>query len=110
MFPQKGYIFIHDLAPCHISKITRTLLECNGIPVLKRPGNSPEIHSIENVRNIMKQEIGNQMLCLKEEMWKQVCEAWYSVAPTVLKELYNSIPSRMADPIKQREVQRILIL
>ena len=33
----------------------------------------------------MKQEIGNQMTCLKEEMRKRVCEAWYSVAPNVLE-------------------------
>ena len=33
VFPQKGYIFIHDPAPCHYSKSTRTFLECNGISV-----------------------------------------------------------------------------
>ena len=35
MFPQKGYVFMHDPAPCHNSKSTRTFLECNGIPVLE---------------------------------------------------------------------------
>ena len=33
-------------------------------------------------------------------------EAWYSVAPNVLEELYNPMPRRIADLIKQREVQR----
>ena len=42
----------------------------------------------------------------KEEMWKQVCEAWYSVAPNVLEELYNSMPRRIANSLKQREIQR----
>ena len=48
VFPQKGYIFMHDIAPCHNSKRHyRTFLECNGIPVLKWPANSPknEFHS-----------------------------------------------------------------
>ena len=45
-------------------------------------------------------EIGNQMLCKKEKMWKQVCEAWYSVALNVLKELYNAMP--IADLIKAK--------
>ena len=52
----------------------------------------------------MKKDIGNQLTCLKEEMWKRVCEAWYSVAPNVLEELNNSIPRRIADLIKQMEV------
>ena len=26
----KGYIFIHEIAPCHNSKSTRTFQECNG--------------------------------------------------------------------------------
>ena len=56
-----------------------------------------EMNSIENVWNkISKKEIGNQMPCLKEEMWKQVCETWYSVAPTIMEELYNSMPGRIA--------------
>ena len=68
------------------------------------------MNSIENVWIISKKEVGNQLLCLKEEMWKRVCEAWYSVAPNVLEELYNSMPMTKVDLIKQGEVQRILTL
>ena len=35
VFLQKGYIFMHDLAPCHNSKRTRTCQECNEIPGLE---------------------------------------------------------------------------
>ena len=35
VFPQKGYIFKHDIAPCYNSKSTRTFQECKGIPVLE---------------------------------------------------------------------------
>ena len=55
-----------------------------------------------NVWNIMNKEIGNQMLCKKEESWKQVCELWYSVATNVLKELNNSMPRRITDLIKAK--------
>ena len=101
---------MHDLAPCHNSKSTRTYLKCNEIPILKWPWNLPEMNSIENVWNIMTKDIGNQLPCSKEEMWKLVCEALYSVVWNVLEELNNSMPRRIADLIKQMEVQRILIL
>ena len=45
----------------------------------------------------MKKEIGNQMPCKIEEMWNQVCGAWYSVALNFLEDFYNLMPSRIAD-------------
>ena len=35
VFPQKGYIFIHDLATCHNAKIARSFLDFKGIPILE---------------------------------------------------------------------------
>ena len=46
VFPQKGYIFMHDHMPCHNAKRTRTFLECKGIPFLDWPGNSPDKNPI----------------------------------------------------------------
>ena len=43
------------------------------------------------------------MPCKKEDMWKRVCDAWKSVTPNVLEELYNSMPRRIADLIKAKE-------
>ena len=48
----------------------------------------------------MKKESGNQVSCKIDETWKQVCEAWYSVALNVLEELYNSMRRRIADLIE----------
>ena len=101
---------MHDLVPCINSKRNRTCLECNKIPVLKLPKNSPKMNLIENIWNIMKKDIDNQLPCLKEEMWKRVCDAWYSVAPNILEKLNNSMPRTIADFIKQMEMQRILTL
>ena len=33
-------------------------------------------------------------------MWDRVCDAWYSVAPNVMEELYNSMPRRIEDLYK----------
>ena len=42
------------------------------------------------------------MPCLKEEMWKRVCEAWYSVASNVLEGLQDSMLRRIADLINTK--------
>ena len=59
---------MHDLVPCHKPKRTRTFFECKEIPIVKWPGNLPDIIYIENILNITKKEIGNQLPCLKEEI------------------------------------------
>ena len=61
MFPQKGYIFTHDLPPCHNSKSARTFKETKGMPILERPGNSLDMNPIE-----YNDEIGKKMLCKKK--------------------------------------------
>ena len=48
------------------------------------------------------EEIGDQMSCKKEKMWKPVCEVWYNEAPDVLEELNNSMPRKTKDLIKAR--------
>ena len=65
---------MHDLAPCHNSKSSRTSKECKRTSVLEWPGNSPDMKFIENVWNIIKKVINNQIPCKREEMWDQVCD------------------------------------
>ena len=54
-------------------------------------------HEYHRERLEYNEEIDNQMPCRKKEMWRPVCEAWYSVAPNVLEELNNPMPRRIKD-------------
>ena len=103
LIPQKGNIVMHVLAPYHNTKSKRTFIECKEIPVLDWLENLPDIKTIASIWNIMQKEIGNQMPCKKEDMWKQECEAWYSVAPNVQEDIFNSKPKRIAGVIKAKE-------
>ena len=92
MFPQKEYICMNDLMPCLNSKNTRIFQNVKEYLFWNGQGIRHTCIPYRTFWNIIKKEIGNQMMCIKEEMWKRVCEACYSVAPNVLVELYNSMP------------------
>ena len=102
VFQQMGFICKHELTPCHNCKSSRTFLECKGISILERPGNSPDMNPIEKVWNIIKKMIGNQIPCKREVMWDRVSHAWYSVTPNVLEEFYNIMLRRTADLYKAK--------
>ena len=55
------------------------------------------MNPIENILNLIKKVIGNHISRKREVMWDRVCDAWYSVAPNVLEELYNSMRRRIVD-------------
>ena len=46
------------------------------------------------------------MPCKKEEMWKRVFEAWYSVAPNVLKNFTMQCQGDLQILLKQKEMQQ----
>ena len=64
------------------------------------------MNPIENVWNIMKKEIGSQMPCKIEEMWKRVFKAWYSVALNVLENFTIQFQGELQILLKQMEIQQ----
>ena len=54
-------------------------------------------HKYHRERLEHNKEIGNQLPCKNEEMWKPVCEARCSIAPNVLEDITNSISRRITD-------------
>ena len=60
--------------------------------------NLRDMNPKDNIWNIMKKEIGNQMPCKMKRY-----ESQYSLALNVLEELKNSMSRRIADLIKAKE-------
>ena len=48
---------MHDGAPAHRTKLVKKLLSEENIPTLEWPGNSPDLNSIENAWNVMKNKV-----------------------------------------------------
>ena len=59
-------------------------------------------HEYHRERLEYEEEIGNQMSCRNEEMWKPVCEAWYSVVPNFLEAINISMLRRITDLVKTK--------
>ena len=109
--------YVNDALCSHRSDISQYMISRHAVTlkVLKHSRNVRNTHSrmtselarheYHRERLEYNEETVYQMPCNKEEMWKPVCEAWYSVVPNVLKEL-NSMPQRITDIIKAKEIQR----
>ena len=64
------------------------------------------MNPIENVWNIMKKEIGSQMPCKIEEMWKRICKTCYSVALNVMEKFTIQCQGELQILLTQMEMQR----
>ena len=58
--------FMHDSAPCHISKLLSSFLQKNQLKVLDWQGNNPDLNPIENLWKPMKVRVADKhATCLK---------------------------------------------
>lgn len=68
-FPLRGekFTFMHDLAPCHRSKVAASALTRNKIPLLEWPSNAPDMNPIENVWKTLKKLLVPKIKEMKAE-------------------------------------------
>ena len=53
-------IFMHDSAPCHLSKIVSAFLKSQKVNVLQWPGNTRNLNPIENLWKILKDKVAEE--------------------------------------------------
>ena len=95
--------FQQDKAPCHASKRTMAWFTDQSVSVLSWPGNSPDLNPIENLWRIVKKKINYDACKSLPTLRQEVTRAWcLEVTPEVCAKLVESMPSRIAQIIKNR--------
>lgn len=96
--PRRALIFQQDNAPAHAARSTRDFLANQGVSTLDWPGNSPDFNPIEHVWAHMARRIRARGLPANtQELWQWVQEEWWATPITLIRSLYDSLPSRLSE-------------
>lgn len=69
----RSYVFMHDLAPCHRSKVANERFKYHKIPMLEWPSNAPDLNPIENVWRTLKILVRKRIIRVKARLLRN-CE------------------------------------
>ncbi|GFX40580.1 transposable element Tcb2 transposase [Trichonephila clavipes] len=101
-FPNgEPYIFMRDGAPCHTARSIKAFLAEQNIPLLGWPGNSPDMNPIESIWELMKREVGKDVITNKMLLLERIIHVWNYHPQMQETELscIDSMPRRIKDLI-----------
>jgi len=90
----KSFIFQHDNAPCHKSKIISSLFEEKTWKVMEWPAQSPDLNPIEHIWAYMKRKLENISIFNLKELELKIKEVWDGIIPDICSNLVDSMPRR----------------
>lgn len=96
-FPNGGYLFQDDGAPCHRAKSVVALKERLHIPSLDWwPGQSPDLNVIENLWNRVDQLVSEIAPKTRQELIGAIIRVWnHVITQDLLHNLIDSMPRRI---------------
>ena len=97
------FIFQQDNAPCHTARKTMEFLESRNLTLLPWPPLSPDLSPIENLWGIISGIVykGGKSYQTCDSLWEAVCAAWDSVDEEVFQNLYESLPKRLIQVLRE---------
>ena len=102
IFPNGGYIFQDDNAPCHVSRRAVQWKTESELNCLNWPSQSPDLNIIENVWRTIKIKLQNSKCDIlnKKMIVREVKKIWpVGLTPVYIQSLYNSISRRIRNVI-----------
>ena len=87
-----GWIFQHDNATCHTSRLVKGWFKEEGITSMKWPAQSPDLNPIENLWDQLKTMVKEQNYTNVTELWSAVKAAWQGFPLDKLIISINSMP------------------
>ena len=97
-FPNReSFIFMQDGAPCHTARSVKAFLNDKNIPLMPWPGNSPDMNPIENVWELVKREIGKEVITTRTQLIEKLIHVWNhsSELQESVKNNIESMPRRI---------------
>lgn len=97
-------LFQQDNSRVHTSNLIRKWLDNQVFTVLEWPPYSPDLNVIEHVWGYIKHKLNEyeQPPESLDELWDRVQEAWASIPLEFLQGLYESMPRRMEEVVKNK--------
>ena len=99
------FIFQQDNARVHTAGKVMEFFEQENITVLPWPVNSPDLNLIEHVWAYMKRRLDRHTEPPEKliDLWERVQEIWTDLPNGFLQKLYESMPKRLEEVIKNKE-------
>ena len=100
--PWPAWIYMDDNARPHRAKIVTNWKKDNCISSLDIPARSPDLNLMENVWSVLQDKLFEikDRLVTKEDTWRNALEFWNSLEMSYINKLYESMPNRMQEVIK----------
>ncbi|GFW71898.1 transposable element Tcb2 transposase [Trichonephila clavipes] len=97
-------VFQQDNARPHVAKTVKSYLDSQQVQLLPWPAYSPDMSPIEHEWDIVGRRIARDLrpVASTDELWLRIQTIWNTLPQTDIKNLFNSMPRRVAALIAAR--------
>ncbi|GFY15913.1 transposable element Tcb2 transposase [Trichonephila clavipes] len=99
-----GAVFQQDNARPHVAKTVKSYLDSQQVQLLPWPAYSPDMSPIEHEWDIVGRRIARDLrpVASTDELWLRIQTIWNTLPQTDIKNVFNSMPRRVAALIAAR--------